>query len=606
MVTTGFLQFQTKDKTMFVINENNLRRLYSGFHRGDIEVWKDFDDIPTQQETLENLSLYAASIVRPFCEKYLRACIEQVKAGDIDSNTFLPSRGILNAISRLSGNSICGVLHWGRCPEYANAFSGGSPCTDIATVWGQSVYHRILSLDIIEREGGVINLRHWDREAIEDLLTTISFLPREGIYADFPPFVWEGTDAILLKNAQVFFDRLTEPYVLRNFLVESYENTDYGTATIRSLLASCSPALYDHTHLLDRVMAVYFPDERNEYPAIVECHLSGDHCFVTHCRELGRRNGVTYYIHNSNSTRYQLCDECSTVVNTREGNLCGDCCEQGYDEDEDCDRGELHEYSFKAEHTNRAFSSVDGEKTDGRTMFFGVELETATPNMEDVRAATEDNGIAFLCEDGSLTYGGFEIKTIPATLRWHYKHWRKMFEAMGGEGEHHTCGMHVHVSRKGLGALTVAKLVHLISTVGRDRQMKLFGRAFNSYCERPDRGITICQSDSRYQAMNVSGRRTVEFRMFASTTKRKVFIARLEMCAAMIRYCKETAIGNVHIVASEDKVNRTDFLTYVERHAKEYRSLYALIHGADKVREEEPGTLLIAKRKAKITKKLAA
>jgi len=222
-------------------------------------------------------------------------------------------------------------------------------------------------------------------------------------------------------------------------------------------------------------------------------------------------------------------------------------------------------------------------------IYFGVELEV------EVRAGDVEEYAAkvlsllpkkvIVKRDGSLTRG-FEIVSGPAVLMWHRTGWDPLFEwndrervLLSHDAPKATCGLHVHASRGPLGGLQIAKMVHFLHAPENRRFVEILsGRPaghFQDYLtpkgwflgakdvkwgglnDGDRNAVRLVQTNRptgqefwslrrdghRYTALNLTNYDTIEFRLFRGTMKRETFLARLEFCAALIRWCQTAGAG---------------------------------------------------------------
>lgn len=263
------------------------------------------------------------------------------------------------------------------------------------------------------------------------------------------------------------------------------------------------------------------------------------------------------------SDYYRRCSECGCL--TREDNTY-------WDEDTDtpycCDcyssrpAKAINQYGYKPD---PIFGLRRGEGLD-TDLTFGVELEVdGGSDAEDTARAVVDasDGRVYCKHDGSLGDDGFEIVSHPGTLAHHtYEtRWRAITAAAKKAGykshDTETCGLHIHVGRRGLGETalervqTAHKLVllawHLkdaLTTFSRRTEYRL-----NRWAKFPSLDVNPCMSDDlllsyatdteddgRYQAVNLENSATVEFRIFRGTLERDTLIASLQLVHNLCRY----------------------------------------------------------------------
>lgn len=184
-------------------------------------------------------------------------------------------------------------------------------------------------------------------------------------------------------------------------------------------------------------------------------------------------------------------------------------------------------------------------------VYFGVELEVECPRdssrgdfANQVRGSLSDEFLASIENDGSLDHG-FEIVTNPAGLDVHRQQWATA--NLEGLKSHNTttCGLHVHMTRAALSKLTLGRMAQFLS----DERNRIFietfcRRSFNRYAQQvAEMTITKAHKDrsTRYEVLNLTGSKTVEFRLPKGTTRQTTIIATVEFCYALIRFCRDTS-----------------------------------------------------------------
>lgn len=234
-------------------------------------------------------------------------------------------------------------------------------------------------------------------------------------------------------------------------------------------------------------------------------------------------------------------------------------------------------------------------------LMFGVELEmepTGDADQDDVARAL-GGPIAdryILKEDGSLD-SGVELVTIPMTLDGHRTRfdWPAVLARVRGlakSGRNTTnCGMHVHINKAALSALTIGKMLVFLNSQRTARLVTLIAqRESNGYCSRDEsKKITDGKwnSDNRYDIANV-GPRTVEFRLFRGNLRPDRVLKNLEFCHAVVNYCKDASMQTLE--------NPELFSQYILKRRGEYPELVKYLaearasyfQGAVRVRKDAP------------------
>ena len=288
--------------------------------------------------------------------------------------------------------------------------------------------------------------------------------------------------------------------------------------------------------------------------------------------------------HYANDTDSHYCEACWTRIDGFNCENCGDdftgrrygsegvCrdCEREHEDeyDEDDRSGFIRSYG----HT-RAMQYFGAAKD---RIYFGVELEVSCHGVSrgDAAEATWrrfDPGFVELKEDGSIDYG-FEIVSQPATLDYHRIAWENFFASVPtGLDSWRTgsCGMHVHVSRRPLSQLQIAKVsAFLNEDATRDFVVSLAGRDDNGYCakEKKDRLSRYSTGHQRYVSLNLTNAATIEFRIFRGTIRPQGFFKNLEFAHALVYFARK--VGNRELTVLR-------FAKFVRRFRRTYPNLAA-------------------------------
>ena len=298
---------------------------------------------------------------------------------------------------------------------------------------------------------------------------------------------------------------------------------------------------------------------------------------------------------------YNKCDDCgeyfSETVYDGYITLCYDCYENYYNRCVDCycivheDRtyyrhgeaycescycqyryGHIHRYDYRP-----CDFTLYGD--DGRTtLFYGVELEIDGGDDFNICEDLDQIEEIYLKEDGSLSCG-FEIVTHPATLEYHINNlpWANIcsIAEKGGYKSHDTttCGLHIHASRAGFGRttieqdLTIAKLMLVFDRFWDDKIVPFSRRNYENlhrWAKKPNSNITDKDTvddavekvqnckDDRYQAINLTNRHTVEFRIFRGTLKYTTILASIQWVDTLIKFCRNTPLKDFARVTWEE------------------------------------------------------
>lgn len=211
------------------------------------------------------------------------------------------------------------------------------------------------------------------------------------------------------------------------------------------------------------------------------------------------------------------------------------------------DRGVIRAYHSSKEF----FAPIHDDWTRQHNRHMGIELEVEAPECDPRPIARKINDTAnggrvgerlFFERDGSLT-NGFEIITQPMSLPMI----RETFEFLkhpqntAGLRSHRTttCGLHVHVSRAGLTNVTIGRAVTFVNDPRNDSFVMALARRYNTgYCKIVEKDPETAHLPAdRYEAINLTPRNTIEFRLFRGSLKYDAVIAAAEFAHALLAFC---------------------------------------------------------------------
>lgn len=218
---------------------------------------------------------------------------------------------------------------------------------------------------------------------------------------------------------------------------------------------------------------------------------------------------------------------------------------------------------------------IDSNWTRLKKRYLGVELEvevlsdksSKVKHLHKLINEEEFGKNVFFERDGSLN-DGVEIISQPMGMDRHEElwSWLKDRNAVSGLRSHNTstCGLHVHVSRDRLSKLQVAKIVTFINSRENEDLIKAVARRYSEgYCKIKNKKIgNAYQSEDRYEAVNITPRKTIEFRIFKGSLKYESVMAALQFANAVVEYCAEG-------VASINDLKTEPFLKFVQGMNKE-------------------------------------
>lgn len=248
-----------------------------------------------------------------------------------------------------------------------------------------------------------------------------------------------------------------------------------------------------------------------------------------------------------------------------------------------------YEYSklMTSEESKEGLKGLEGK------CFYGMEIEIegveyrgwGYTDKEEVakKLDTMNNSFAFE-NDGSLNYG-FEMISYPFTKAYMDKHLSNQLESMievikeEGFGVKESCGLHFHVTK--INNTQVSNLIYLTEYF-RNEFIELSKREIaklNRWAKFHTTDIAIksltknvindCVRKERYSALNISNRKTVEFRFFNGTIDHMELMARYEMIYNINEYALENELND----SLDNMPNFLDLITYK---SDEYVSEYLM------------------------------
>lgn len=303
-----------------------------------------------------------------------------------------------------------------------------------------------------------------------------------------------------------------------------------------------------------------------------------------------------HYVCEDCAANYHTCSYCQELfsphriaIDTGRRTLCRFCYEDYFFSCAECgevyhidDAERVNDYYLCTECAENHRSPIQSYDFKPEPLFFGggnagygVELEIDDGHHKEEAARAIDEvgeGHIYLKRDGSLSNAGFEIVTHPATMEYHTNHfpWSEICEMAESYGYHShdtdTCGLHIHASRGLFGGneteqdLTIAKIIILVDRWYEDYILRFARRRLSQMREwagkpnaeiRPedDNRTAVHKSkktaSSRYKAINLRNRHTVEFRFFRGTLKRDTIIASIQWVDTIVNYCKATPLKDL-------------------------------------------------------------
>lgn len=252
---------------------------------------------------------------------------------------------------------------------------------------------------------------------------------------------------------------------------------------------------------------------------------------------------------------------------------------------EEMDRWTHVNYEYQPEIIGRYHSSKgmvrkqNSPWTQIKKRYIGVELEVEVKShqprdrlkkAEQLHELLNDDQIGkqvFFENDGSLNFG-FEIISQPMGLDKHKELWSWLKDKNVTKGllSHNTstCGLHVHISKEGMTKLQIAKIVSFINDPDNEGLIRAVARRYaEGYCRIKEKKIgKAAYSEDRYEAVNITGSRTIEFRIFKGSLKYESVMAAIQFSNALVEFCGQAN-------ASIQDLKADKFIEWINEHESE-------------------------------------
>lgn len=234
------------------------------------------------------------------------------------------------------------------------------------------------------------------------------------------------------------------------------------------------------------------------------------------------------------------------------------------------------------------FRQIHSDWTKMNKRFFGLELEvvvnssafktsTKAAYINEAVNKTPMGRYCFFETDGSIGSNGFEIVTQPAGMDIHADMFKRILTKEFCEGvvshDAGTCGLHIHVSRKGLLESQISRIQSFVNDVRNQGFIQKVARRYKSNHCTYEAGMAKLKpfpqtSGNRYEAINLQNRETIEFRMFKGTLRYESLMASLEFTNLLIEFClpgkvsftKFNAVGFKEFMYLEENLHQSAFL----------------------------------------------
>lgn len=302
-------------------------------------------------------------------------------------------------------------------------------------------------------------------------------------------------------------------------------------------------------------------------------------------RDCGSLNADEESVCDSCGEHYFHCDGCSETYHEDHYGSDGHCqaCEDHDDGDDDDDRpyrGHHTHGSIIKGYSDKSASSKPIMGSDKRGDYMGVELEVVATMGDrcDVAHAVSDklgHDYATLKEDGSLDNGGFEIVSCRATLAVHADRFTRLLaDGQTPRGlrswDRSCCGMHVHLSRKPITALTLGKMLVFANDPAHEALVTDIAGRKSRFAKFSPKRFTdgkMSSSYDRYSIINVTTH-TAEFRCFKGTLKLESFLKNLEFARSVLMFCRSAGL---------QQLTQHDYLQFLLTNRRDYPNLVSFL-----------------------------
>lgn len=236
---------------------------------------------------------------------------------------------------------------------------------------------------------------------------------------------------------------------------------------------------------------------------------------------------------------------------------------------------------------NKGFKLIESPWHKSNRRAFGCELEVEVRSGDPSEAAgrvhetLNPSGVVgeycYFERDGSIGTG-FEMVTQPAGLDVHREKFGLFLnnpEIKRGMRSHEggRCGFHVHVGREYVTQSQIYRVQSFLNDVRNEALIRSIARRYSGgYCRIKHEMAKFSphnkNTGERYEALNVQGTKTIEFRIFRGSLRYESIMAALEFVNAVLGFCTPgvtaiqdfTSIGFKKFVLLRENKEDTKFL----------------------------------------------
>ena len=231
---------------------------------------------------------------------------------------------------------------------------------------------------------------------------------------------------------------------------------------------------------------------------------------------------------------------------------------------------------------SRGFHIIESPWFKRHRRAFGLELEIQNANRNSMSTNTaagkvhevlnpslERGEYCYFERDGSIGEG-FELITQPAGLDVHREKLALFLnnpDLKKGLRSHEggNCGLHIHVGRQFLTQAQIYRIQSFLNDVRNEGLVRKVSRRYsNSYARIKHEMAKLSpigkHSNERYEALNVTNRETVEFRIFRGSLRYESVMAALEFVDSLLTFCMpgQTSIMDFNAIGFRKYVTKPE------------------------------------------------
>jgi hypothetical protein len=237
--------------------------------------------------------------------------------------------------------------------------------------------------------------------------------------------------------------------------------------------------------------------------------------------------------------------------------------------------------------------------TPSHTHFYGLEIEIDHRELseeyespcEELEIILNDHSEKLIAElpvkavakfDGSVRTAGFEVVTAPFTLDRYIGKLAPFTTRASALGytswESGRCGLHIHVNKNSLTQFQISKILSMVYNPINFKFIKMLAQRHNeryANFSNPEYGkprrAKLDRNYSRYTAINLENRHTLEFRLFRGSLNTDTIYKNLEFVDALLHFTKSCSHSY------NECSDWICFYRFIKANYKKYPNLYKFI-----------------------------